>query len=248
MRKAAVLLVMLLTVLINYTFAQKPAVVTSNEAGWHKIGEVTASFKMQNESIAVLGADRFKAIRLKVTDAPINIDRIQVFYENGDMEDFNVANTLQEGDETRTLDLKGTTQELKKVVFTYKTLPNFNNEKAHVELYGLKSGKDNGESYREEKNESKAEEAREESKEERDRINNDAKKTESDIEKGVNKTGDAISEAAAKGVAEVKDKVYADKVGPKGQRIYIDKHSKYYYVNGEGKKVYVSKLELKDKH
>ena len=119
-------------------FAQSPGVVVSAKPGWHKIGEVKASFKMENESISVLGKDAFKAIKLKVTDAPINIENIQVFYENGDPENISVKNELKSGSETRVIDLKGGTRELKKVVFTYKTLPNAKNDKAHVELYGLK--------------------------------------------------------------------------------------------------------------
>jgi hypothetical protein len=138
MKKVVLLSFVLLTALVHYAFAQEPGVVVSSKAGWHKIGEVKASFKMENESISVLGADRFKSIKLKVTDAPINIERLQVFYESGEMEDINVKSELKPGAETHTIDLKGSTQELKKVVFTYKTISNSKDEKAHVELYGLK--------------------------------------------------------------------------------------------------------------
>jgi len=139
MKKAALVLVALFAVLLNSAFAQEPSVMLSDKPGWHKIGEVKADFKMENESIAVLGADKFKSILLKVTDAPINIERIQVFYESGQMEEFDVKNELKANSETRKIDLKdGTTQEIKNVTFTYKTVPNQKEEKAHVELYGLK--------------------------------------------------------------------------------------------------------------
>ena len=110
----------------------------SDKPGWHKIGEVKADFKMENQSISVLGKDKFKSILLKVTDAPINIEGIQVFYESGDMEEFDVKNELKAGAETKKLDMKDGGQEIKKVTFTYKTIPNQQDEKAHVELYGLK--------------------------------------------------------------------------------------------------------------
>ena len=93
---------------------------------------------MEQESIAVIGKDRFKSILLKVTDAPINIIALQVFYESGKSEEFDVKNELKAGSETRKIDLKNDSQEIKKVTFTYKTLPNQQDEKAHVELYGLK--------------------------------------------------------------------------------------------------------------
>lgn len=140
MKKVMIIAIALFAVLgvVNSSYGQTPGVVTSNKAGWHKIGEVKASFKMENESISVLGADRFKSIKLKVTDAPINIENVRVFYENGESEEVNVRSELKAGAETRVIDLKGSSQELKKIVFTYKTLPNAKEEKAHVELYGLK--------------------------------------------------------------------------------------------------------------
>ncbi|HEY5825314.1 MAG TPA: hypothetical protein VIT44_13160 [Cyclobacteriaceae bacterium] len=140
MKKVMIIAIALLATIgvVNSSYAQAPGVVTSNSAGWHKIGEVKASFKMENESISVLGADRFKSIKLKVTDAPINIENIRVFYESGESEEINVRSELKAGAETRVIDLKGNTQELKKIVFTYKTLPNVKEDKAHVELYGLK--------------------------------------------------------------------------------------------------------------
>ena len=136
--KKSVVIFLVLFVAFAGAFAQSPGVVTSAKAGWHKIGEVKASFKMENESIVVLGKDAFKSIKLKVTDAPINIENVQVFYESGDPEDVSVKSELKAGAETRVIDLKGGTREIKKVVFTYKTLPNSKDEKAHVELYGLK--------------------------------------------------------------------------------------------------------------
>jgi hypothetical protein len=138
MKKSILVLFALSAMFVNITFAQEPSLMLSDKPGWHKIGEVKADFKMENESIAVMGADKFKSILLKVTDASINIEGIQVFYESGEMDEFNVKNELKPGAETRKLDLKGGAQEIKKVTFTYKTVPNQQDEKAHVELYGLK--------------------------------------------------------------------------------------------------------------
>jgi hypothetical protein len=138
MKKSALLFVMLFAVLLNSAFAQEPSVMLSDDPGWHKIGEVKADFEAEDQSITVLGNDKFKSILLKVTDAPINIMDLQVFYESGETEKIDVKNELQPGSETKKIDLKKTDQEIQKVRFTYKTLPNQKDEKAHVELYGLK--------------------------------------------------------------------------------------------------------------
>src|SRR3954468_21760273 len=105
MKRSIVTLVLLLQVLIfNQLFAQKPEVAISNKAGWHKIGEVTASFKQEDQSIAVMGKDKFKAIKLKVTDAPINIEKAVVYYESGETQELPVSNMLATGKETRSFD------------------------------------------------------------------------------------------------------------------------------------------------
>jgi hypothetical protein len=138
MKRSIVTLVLLLQVLIfNQLFAQKPEVAISNKAGWHKIGEVTASFKQEDQSISVMGKDKFKAIKLKVTDAPIDIEKAVVHYESGDTQELPVSHMLNMGEETKTFDLSKT-DGIKTVSFTYRTKANDNHDKAHVELYGLK--------------------------------------------------------------------------------------------------------------
>lgn len=76
-------------------------------------------------------------------------------------------------------------------------------------------------------------------------------KDSSNFGKEVKRTADTAvkktKRTAAKGVSTVVDKVYADKVGPGGQTIYIDKHSNYYYIDDKGKRIYVEKARLKDK-
>jgi len=62
----------------------------------------------------------------------------------------------------------------------------------------------------------------------------------------INKIGNKTAELAVKGTSAVADKVYGSKVGPMGQTVYINKNSRYYYVNGKGKKVYVSKGKQKN--
>ena len=62
----------------------------------------------------------------------------------------------------------------------------------------------------------------------------------------INKAGNKTAELAVKGTSAIADKKYKSKVGPGGETIYINKNSKYYYVNKKGGKVYVAKAKLKD--
>lgn len=67
------------------------------------------------------------------------------------------------------------------------------------------------------------------------------------VKKDMKKVGNKTANVATNGESKVVDKTYADKVGPNGETIYIDKHDKYYYVDGRGKKTPITKIEMKDK-
>jgi hypothetical protein len=245
-------------------FAQKPAVVASNEPGWEHIGQTTASFKMQNESIVVLGADEFTAIRIKVKDAPIDIERLQVFYESGDMEEIDVDDLNANG-ESEVIRLKHPDRDIKKVSFTYKTAANAKGEKADVALYGLKTNQPQGsDAYRDnkekvendveraaERTEDDIEDAADDVEDETEKAGDDIERESEEAERKAEKTGSELGNDIKEGVndagAAIKDKKLKNKVGPGGETAYIDDNGKYYYINDQGKKVFISELQLKDK-
>lgn len=255
---------------IQPAIAQKPGVVLGNEPGWQKIGETVASFKSQDESIAVIGADEFSAIKIRVEDAPLKIERMQVFYESGDMEEIDVKETIQAGSESKVFHLERPDRDIQKVAFTYNTVPNTGGEKADVELYGLNPEREASDAYRDEQRQERrmeraadrAERAADEAEDDieatgdavereaehaEENVEESAENTESDLERAADRTGDAISKAAAKTAAEIDDEKHDTKVGPGGQDIFISDDSRYYYVNDEGQRVYVTKSQLKDK-
>ena|SRR5437868_14953259 len=120
-------------------FAQKPEVITSDKAGWHKIAENTVDFKSETDEILVLGADRFGFIKIKVDDAPINLISFDIYFESGDKQNVTIGKEIKAPGETRVVQLNGGERSIKKIVFTYKTVPNYQDKKAHVELWGLKT-------------------------------------------------------------------------------------------------------------
>lgn len=67
------------------------------------------------------------------------------------------------------------------------------------------------------------------------------------VKKGAKKAANKTAEVASKGKAQVTDQVHKDKVGPNGEIIYIDNHSKYYWVDDKGHRHYVTEGELKNK-
>jgi hypothetical protein len=127
---------------INTIHAQHPTVVVSDKTGWHKIAETTVSFKKESEEIIVLGADKFASIKLKVKDAPIDLVNLDIYFKDGKKQHVNIAMPIKTEGETRVIDIDGGERDIKKVEFVYKTLPNRDDEKAHVELWGMKTNAD----------------------------------------------------------------------------------------------------------
>ncbi|MCE3294388.1 MAG: hypothetical protein K0R65_102 [Crocinitomicaceae bacterium] len=142
MKRIAILL--LLAVAGSYTTAnaQTPKVVVSDKTGWHKIGETTVSFERERDEILVIGADKFAQLQFKVTEAPIDLRQMEVYYENGDKQPVTIRETVKAPGESRVIDLNGGERTIKKIVFEYKTLPNRKDDKARVEIWGLKTNTD----------------------------------------------------------------------------------------------------------
>ena len=127
---------------IGYAQAQTPAVIASDKTGWHKIAETTVDFKKDHDEVKVVGADRFAAIQFKVEDAPIDLISLEVYYENGYKQDIVVNTPIYANTKSRVIDLNGGERSLDKIVLVYKTLPNSKDDKAHVEIWGIKTNAD----------------------------------------------------------------------------------------------------------
>ncbi len=71
-----------------------------------------------------------------------------------------------------------------------------------------------------------------------------AKSTGHAISKGAKAVGHKTAEVASKGKAGMVDKKYDGKKGPDGQTIYIDKNSKYYWIDKKGHRQFVQESSL----
>ena len=78
-------------------------------------------------------------------------------------------------------------------------------------------------------------------------VKRDVKKGTKAVSKGAKKVGHKTAEVASKSKAKITDETYKDKVGPNKETIYIDNHSKYYYVDKLGHRHYVTESQLRNK-
>jgi hypothetical protein len=106
---------------------------------WRLIGTAHARHSVDHDTIVVAGPhDNFRAIKFKVTGAPLNMHRIVVTYENGEPDRLDVRHDIPQGGETRTIDLRGAGQRrIRKIEFWYDT-KGLGNRKAAVTAFGMK--------------------------------------------------------------------------------------------------------------
>jgi hypothetical protein len=82
--------------------------------------------------------DNFRRIKLKVTDAPVNIKHLVVTYDNGAPDQVDVRQRIEKGGESRAIDLRGAgRRSLRKVELWYDTAGRFQG-RADVTLFGMK--------------------------------------------------------------------------------------------------------------
>ena len=142
MKKRLMIIMIAMAIIYGKAIAQQPAVMVSDQKGWHKIGETTVNFQKDHDEIVVMGADKFSSIKFMVKDAPIDLMDLEIYYESGDNQSVEVNASIKAPGESKTIKLNGGERNLKKIVFVYKTLPNRKDTKAHVEIWGLKTNTD----------------------------------------------------------------------------------------------------------
>jgi hypothetical protein len=110
-----------------------------SKGSWRILGTVQANHKADHDIIIIKGPyDYFRRLKFKVTDAPLNLQRMLVRYDDGGRpENIDVRYNIPKGGESRIIDLKGGKRKLKSVEFWYDT-KGFLSGKADVTLFGIK--------------------------------------------------------------------------------------------------------------
>jgi len=138
-----ILFVLFLTASYNTVSAQKPAVVLNDKSGWHKIGETRVDFTHESDEIMVIGANKFGSVKIKVTDAPVNLKSFDIYFDKGDVQNVSIGESIKAPGESRVVQLEGNSERvIKKMVLRYNTANSNAGKKAHVEIWGLKTNPD----------------------------------------------------------------------------------------------------------
>ena len=106
---------------------------------WRLIGQTQADHAADHDTIIVQGPfDNFRQIKFKVTNAPLNMQRMVVTYDNGAPDNIEVRQNIPQGGESRAIDLRGVgKRSLRRIDFWYDT-KGFLKGKADVTVFGMK--------------------------------------------------------------------------------------------------------------
>ncbi|MDQ3279720.1 MAG: hypothetical protein M3Q06_15445 [Bacteroidota bacterium] len=77
------------------------------------------------------------------------------------------------------------------------------------------------------------------------KVEKGAKKAWKGTKNGAKKAAHKTAEVSSRGAARVADQKSDVWVGPEGQTIYVTGGDRYYWVNGRGKRIYVSESALR---
>lgn len=115
--------------------AQKQDVVIRDNEGWNKIGASNLDLKSQTEEILITDADKLKAIKLYVSEAPIFLESFDVHFADGSKQ------TVEYGGYDPVL-LNGNGRKVvTKVTLRYKRIDD-TDKRAHIELLAVKTHPD----------------------------------------------------------------------------------------------------------
>jgi hypothetical protein len=106
---------------------------------WRILGTTQAKFTADHDKIIVAGPyDFFRKLKFKVTDAPLNMQRMIVTYDDGGLpEKIDIRFNIPQGGESRIIDLSGFKRKIRTVEFWYQT-NGLLHGRADVTLFGLK--------------------------------------------------------------------------------------------------------------
>lgn len=105
---------------------------------WRVIGTTEANFAADHDAIVVTGPyDNFRRLKFKVTDAPLQIVRMQITYDGGTTHKIDTRYNIPKGGESRVIDLPGGSRSIRRIDFWYDTAGIFQG-RANVTIFGMK--------------------------------------------------------------------------------------------------------------
>jgi len=127
----------LLSIAIFSLFSFK-TIYKAENAPWKFIGDKRVSFGLDHDVIITGNVnDDFRQLKVKVTDGPLKMYDMKIYFDNGQIQDVPIRVLIPKGGETRVIDLDGGLRHLSKIEFWYET-KGFIQGRSRVAVWGRK--------------------------------------------------------------------------------------------------------------
>jgi hypothetical protein len=135
MRISKFLLGFLAIGLLSFTAPGKQACTM---APWKFIADKTVNFSVDRDVILFGNLkDDFRQLKLRVTDGPLKMLDMKIYFDNGTVQDVQLRSLFRQGSESRVIDLDGGMRHLSKIEFWYETVGRIKG-RARVAVWGRK--------------------------------------------------------------------------------------------------------------
>jgi hypothetical protein len=114
---------------------------------WEKLGEKTVNLSEdrgifdfdKDREESVNANEKYSAIRFKAEDAKVNLTDIEVEYEDGKIQNLNLESPISAESKSNVVRLESKDKKVDKVTFRYQKDETAREDKAKVEVWGLKA-------------------------------------------------------------------------------------------------------------
>lgn len=130
MKNKLILFALLCTFLVGSSFK----LVTDR---WDIIGQKQANWGPDVDILKVNGNDIYKAVKIRVADAGLDMMDFNIVFENGERMNVPIQKNFKQGEESRVIDLPGKRRRIDRFEFLYDT-KGVMNGKANVIILGRK--------------------------------------------------------------------------------------------------------------
>lgn len=136
MKLTAVLLIFCTLLIFSFTTLNGIKETNAIQQEWKFVADKKVSWGLDHDVIYTgNNNDDFRQLKLKVTDGPLKIYDMKVYFDNGEVQDVSIRFRFPQGGESRVIDLNGALRHLSKIEFWYET-KGFAKGKARIAVWG----------------------------------------------------------------------------------------------------------------
>lgn len=134
-----------LFIIVSFCSLRMQAQVVSTKTGpaglWQQLGSLKVDTTLIHDDIVIMGPGEFRSLKFTASGGDVQIQNVNVIYQNGKVDQLNIKYLVPAGGESRIIDLKDQkTQVIKirRVTVWYQSAGPVTQNKPKLSLWGMK--------------------------------------------------------------------------------------------------------------